>query len=330
DFTPQLAFRAVDPPIDTDKVGGDNDSLLDFDEYQSHPFFFAPTLTRHAGHVRAIIGTGDRDMLIPKGTLSPTDGSAGTLCDSNGDCDNPPLVCKDSRCSTCSVNADCGAGKTCINTDCLHHYCSDKTCTVPLDSTGVPASVNDSICKDMQRLYAVNIDCVPGGGRAACTEEDLQETDGTSTVATDNDQGWFFVLDPGEKVATPFEIFAGYAIYTTFLPTAACDASLRMCTTDAKGVARLYARHYVSGKGLDWDNDGTVSNEELAVSLGEGVPTAPAVSVAVGDGTATPTFIGGGSEGDLVAKQMGGAMSELITEIMRFPVSRALHEALHR
>ncbi len=328
-FTPQLVFRTVDPPIDTDEVGGDNDSLLDFAEYQSHPFFFAPTLTRHGSHIRAIIGTGDRDLLIPKGTLSPTDGSAGSACDVNGDCTNP-LVCKNNRCSGCSVNGNCGGSNTCINTNCLHHYCSNSTCTVALDVTGMPTAVNDSICSDVQLLLAVNLDCVPGGGREACTVEDLQETNGTSMFATDADPGWYFELDPGEKVATPFEIFSGYAIYTTFLPTVACDAAQRMCSNAAKGEARLYARHYISGKGLDWDDDGTVENDELAVSLGEGVPTAPAVSVAVGGGAATPTFIGGGSEGNLVAKEMGGAMTELITEIMRFPVSRALHDALHQ
>jgi hypothetical protein len=51
--------------------------------------------------------------------------------------------------------------------------------------------------------------------------------------------------------------------------------------------------------------------------------------VAIAGGTATPTLIAGGSDAGLVAKTMGGIAADLVMEILRFPVSRELHDALH-
>jgi hypothetical protein len=261
----EVVFRTEATAINTDLVGGNNNGILDAAEYQRHPFFFAPTLTRHGSWVRVIIGTGDRDTLIPDTTRNTT--------------------------------------------------------------------IQGYVCTDTQRLYAIDLRSCPNtaGGTRPCTEADLVHVTlgATPVYASDLDRGWYFVLPAGEKVATPFEIFNGYAMYSTFLPTTACGSAGSVCSPDSKGMARLYARHYLSGGPLDWNGDKTISSSEEVVTIGEGVPTAPAVSTAIAGGSATPTLFVGASDSGLVANSAAGLTADLVMEILRFPVTKGVHDCLH-
>ncbi len=190
------------------------------------------------------------------------------------------------------------------------------------------ATINGYLCTDQQRLYAMNVGACQGmSGSRPCLESDLADLD-VPDAATDQSRGWFVRLTAGEKAATPFNIFAGYALYSTFLPTVACGGTSDSCSATIKGVARLHARHYISGKFYDWNGD-NVSNASDILDLGEGVPTAPMVSVGVANGVATPTLFAGGSDSGVQATTASGLQLDSAEEIMRFPVSRSVHDCLH-
>src|SRR5262249_42070005 len=61
-FVPKVVFSTQ---TSAERVSPGTDSVVSAGEYQRRPFFFAPTLTRHNGKIRVIIGSGDRDQLIP-------------------------------------------------------------------------------------------------------------------------------------------------------------------------------------------------------------------------------------------------------------------------
>jgi hypothetical protein len=262
-FTAEVFFSTLPDTGTPSRVYSDGDNILEAAEYQRRPFFFAPTLTANNGKVRVLIGSGDRDFLVPRDSLDDT--------------------------------------------------------------------IEDHICDDVQRLYAIDVGrCTTGTGTRACLESDLTRIDlATGGYAADTARGWYFELEAGEKAATPYDVFNGYGLYATFLPTTACDASVSECSAaSAQGDARLYARHYLSGKRLDWD--GNVDTPDDYQGLGSGVPTAPAVSVAIGPDGATPTIFAGGSDGGQLANTPAGfGSTSLALELMRFTVSPELHGQLH-
>ena len=263
-FTPEIVFRTVASPISPDPETN-RDGVVVGSEYQTHPFFFIPTLTYNHGKIRAILGTGDRDMLVPP--------------------------------------------------------------------AGINADVATALCSEVQRLYAFDVEpCDNGsGGTRPCTENDLTEvSDSDSTYALASSKGWYMQLEAGEKVATPYEIVGGYALYATFMPAASVGSGgADVCSTDSKGEARLYARHYLTGKVLDWDNDGLITDEASYVDMGAGVPTAPSVSTAIAGGTTTSTIFAGASDSGLISRSFSAGSGGLAGEIMLFPVSRELHEVVH-
>jgi hypothetical protein len=259
-----VVFRTVSPPIAPDSET-DRNGVITASEYQTHPFFFIPTLSSYQGKVIAIVGTGDRDMLIP-----PADAST---------------------------------------------------------------DLRTALCTEIQRLYALEI---TGCGTRPCNESDLVEvSDSSRTYATPSadKKGWFMKLQAGEKVATPYEIVGGYALYSTFTPSSTVCAGggvASICSTDSKGEARLYVRNYVTGKPLDWDNDGLITDEATYVVLGSGVPTAPSVSTSVAGGVTTSTIFAGGADTGLVSRQFGSGSTSLVGEIMILPVSHELHDIIHQ
>jgi hypothetical protein len=141
--------------------------------------------------------------------------------------------------------------------------------------------------------------------------------------------GWFYVMDPGEKVAAAYDIVNEYALYSTFVPTVACGTGSAVCTTAAKGIARLHVRHYLTGSPLDWNEDGAYDATDAYASLGEGVPRAPAVSSASSKGESRLTVIGGGSNSGIQAMQVTNLGADLVSVLQRFPVSKEMHEYLH-
>ena len=273
-------------------------------------------------------------MLIPHGAVPPTDGSYGTACTVAGDCTDGGAECVDGYCAECDSDSDCSGSTTCIDTACGYDYCDDSVCQVPIGGNDVSMAINDAICTYEQRLYVLDLTpCSDGsGGTEPCTEahtQIIEIDDDTSTYANQTHKGWYYVLDPGEKVATPFDIFSGYGLYSTFAPTVACGTAFDVCVASAKGRARLHARHFVTGKPLDWDDSGTIEAGEAYVALGEGVPRAPAMSAGVSGGSATPTIFAGGSDSALQATTAVGLEEDLVMEILRFPVSKDEHARLH-
>lgn len=95
-FTPQVIFKTTNPLITSN-----GDTTLANSEYQRWPFFFAPTLTRYQGKERIIIGTGDRDYLIPNPLLSTT--INGYICSDQQRLYSMVLE----SCSTSSVTRPC-------------------------------------------------------------------------------------------------------------------------------------------------------------------------------------------------------------------------------
>jgi Tfp pilus tip-associated adhesin PilY1/acetyltransferase-like isoleucine patch superfamily enzyme len=254
-------FFVAGPSTAHTPIAPQNSSPVDSSHYQRFPFYFAPTLTYANGKLRVVIGTGDRDQLIPHD-----------------------------------------------------------------DTTGI-GDTNGYVCTDRQRLYALDVGLCGG---APCTEANLQQIiisgDTGSTYAPSGSRGWFYQLDAGEKVATPFQIFKGYTLFSTFVPGAACNDSAT-CTTP-QGYARLYARHYLSGKPLDWNGDNSIVGETY-VDMGTGVPTAPSVSTGVSAAGATPALFAGGSEGAPTTKSGAGFSTSVASDVLRFVVSGDVHGFLH-
>jgi Tfp pilus tip-associated adhesin PilY1 len=257
-YTPTRFFTAV---LDEDRVVTDNDGTLEPTEYQRRPFFFAPSLTLKDGKVRAIIGSGDRDLIIPHATTH--------------------------------------------------------------------ATINGYICDDQQRLYAINVEACPGASANTsrpCTEEDLQEVVLGTSLADRGDRGWFYKLTAGEKAATPFAILNGLAYYSVFAPTAACGDDSNICSADAKGEARLYARHYITGDTIDFNADETL---DTYLATGEGIPVAPAPTLGVSSSGISTTLIAGSSDSGIFGQSSGSDSTPTTAEIMRFTVTRELHDVLH-
>ncbi len=207
----------------------------------------------------------------------------------------------------------------------------DRDNLIPVSS--LDDDIEDYVCDDQQRLYAIDIGtCTSGGTPRPCTEADLTEVNPTTgQYALETARGWFYALQAGEKSATPYDIFNGYALYSTFYPEYACGNTTNQCGDTSAGKARLYARHYLTGKLLDWDNDGTIATSESYRQLGDGVPTAPAVSASVGPDGVTPTIFAGGSDsGQGTTTPEGLGSSSVAMEIMRFSVTREMHDILHQ
>ncbi|MCK5690458.1 hypothetical protein KAI87_14360, partial [Myxococcota bacterium] len=270
-FTPQIVFRATATLVTPDTGNG----IITLSEYQPRPFFFAPTLTRHGATVRVLMGSGDRDMLIPDADLS-------------------------------------------------------------IQGATITSDINTAVCSAtdtyIQRLYAVDLSrCKElSGAEKPCTEADLQEIiPASDQYALSTHRGWYLKLAAGEKSAAPYDVFGGYALYPTFRPGWPCASSTSLCNATSPGDAYIYARHILTGKTLDWDGDGVILASDEAIRLGEGVPTAPSMSVGVGDGEAAPTLLVGASDQGQVSKQLDLLQTKIAEEIMHFPVPRAWCEALH-
>jgi type IV pilus assembly protein PilY1 len=105
-------------------------------------------------------------------------------------------------------------------------------------------------------------------------ETDLTSIDGDEDGATFSNYGYYFRGVDGEKFVTNVEIFAGYVLAASFLPSA---PGVDPCVTRGNGT--LYAFDITNGKGFFTDGSG---NPTRAVSIGAGLPTDPKVSVGVG------------------------------------------------
>lgn len=268
-ITSEIVFRAI-APIDPDPAVND-DGVVQIDEYQARPFFFTPALTYSRGQIRAVLASGDRDLMVP---------------------------------SSSAVSE--------VNEAICSNY------------SGTPGA-DDQI----NRLYAVNVaQCQGGSGPRPCVESDLVEVDYVGgTYAAPGGRGWFAKLEGGEKAATPFNVVAGYAFYTTFAPDIACGGGT--CDTRFAGAARLYIRNVVSGQLYDLSGDGVINADDAYVDLGRGVPTAPADSWAIGGGKGSPTLFAGGSDSGIGAVTLEDTNYDLSEIIIQVPMTSYLHSDLH-
>ncbi len=107
---------------------------------------------------------------------------------------------------------------------------------------------------------------------------DLSATQACTSIPT---RGFFFKLADGEKVVTNIELFAGFVLVGTFMPSSSGDP----CT--AKGTGKLYVFNVACGGAYFNDSNGA---PQRGVSMGDGMPTDPQVSVGV-DGKDNIVFI---------------------------------------
>ncbi|HMK43182.1 MAG TPA: hypothetical protein VK445_03515 [Dissulfurispiraceae bacterium] len=134
------------------------------------------------------------------------------------------------------------------------------------------------------------------GTGATYTASDIQMLSGSATYSG-NKQGWGVVLsNSGEKIFSDPTVFKGVVYFTTYSPA----ASSSVC--DQLGTARLYGFDYRDGGGRICTADCTSASPTYSksINLGQGLPSAPVISVA-------PTTTAGGSTRVDVYVTIGGS-----------------------
>lgn len=94
-------------------------------------------------------------------------------------------------------------------------------------------------------------------------------TNGAEVDVDGSDKGWLLSLATGEKALSEGTVFAGYYIFSTFLPT-----------TDAcvpGGNAYLYIVNYKTGVGFFADDADADTQPEAATMIGGGIPSRPVI-----------------------------------------------------
>jgi len=111
----------------------------------------------------------------------------------------------------------------------------------------------------------------------ALNDDHLKDVTNTAETSpfSENFRGWYYNLAPGEKVLARNTVFKGILYFTTFDPNTTSD----VCATIG-GDAKLYAMDYLTGDGsYDRNDDGEVTMDDRAVSIGSGIPSAPSLSL---------------------------------------------------
>ena len=122
---------------------------------------------------------------------------------------------------------------------------------------------------DTQHFFVVRDD----GGSPTYTFADLVEVAPENTDVVDG-PGWYFPLaeHTGERVTEPAIAVEGVIYFTSFAPSnEACSSG---------GYSYVYAVDYRTGGVIDRDDDGDLSDESRAESMGEGVASRPVVDMA--------------------------------------------------
>jgi len=119
-------------------------------------------------------------------------------------------------------------------------------------------------------------------------------------------RGWFFELNPGEKVVSETIVFAGVVYFTTYEPVT--SAVVNDCdVVSGSGIARLYAVDYRTGGAIyDWsptiEKDETgediegLGKSDRSLTIGTTMPSAPVIAVLEG-GPQLFVGVGGGGGG---------------------------------
>lgn len=128
---------------------------------------------------------------------------------------------------------------------------------------GLPDLDADSVYTTADILVESDTDGVP-------PERGLTDLTTFEGCATVSNNGWYLIAREGEKFVTNTEIIAYYVFAGSFIPT----PSLSPC--DSGGSASLYIFKIQCGEGFWPGNSGA---EERRISLGDGMPTSPRLSL---------------------------------------------------
>jgi type IV pilus assembly protein PilY1 len=144
--------------------------------------------------------------------------------------------------------------------------------------------VGDPASDENNRVYAIrDADplekaIIPNPTLLEANLTDISASQACSSILT---PGYYFTLADGEKIVTNTEIFAGLVLVGSFTPANTGDP----CTS--KGTGKLYVFDIECGGGYFTDVGG---NPQRGLSMGEGMPTDPQISVGV-DGKDNMVFI---------------------------------------
>ena len=135
---------------------------------------------------------------------------------------------------------------------------------------------------DNNRFYAMtDLDVYEVSGTSVPLGEgnltDLTTASGSACSDVSAFRGFYLVGEDGEKFVTQSDIFFYFVFVASYTPQTSTDP----CETG--GLSKLYAFRVYCGEGLfDQDNDGV---PESVISLGQGMPTDPKITISSGDGS---------------------------------------------
>ena len=137
----------------------------------------------------------------------------------------------------------------------------------------------DPSLDENNRFYVVE-DPHPTGPLAFTTtydELDLTDITGIDADTDPTDSGFFFVVVDGEKFVTEHTIFAGHVITASFVPSTDGEPSCG----NFGGESFLYIFSVSTGTGFFFDAGVVVGDAARRISVGDGAPTAPRVTVSL-------------------------------------------------
>jgi type IV pilus assembly protein PilY1 len=161
---------------------------------------------------------------------------------------------------------------------------------------GLPDTNGDPINSDVDnnRFYALKdydpleVAAVP---QTIGSESDLADLSSTAACSdVSGFRGYYFIGGEGEKFVTSIEIFLGYVFVGAFTPKEPVD----LC--DLGGESSLYVFRIHCGEGFFTD---AASNPDRGMSLGEGLPTDPRITVG-NDGDSTNRVIINKQGGEII------------------------------
>jgi type IV pilus assembly protein PilY1 len=137
----------------------------------------------------------------------------------------------------------------------------------------------DAARDENNRFYVVK-DPHPTGSGAFLTaylETNLTDITGLDTDPDPTDSGFFFVARDGEKFVTEHTVFGGHVITASFLP----DMDGEPTCGNFGGESFLYIFDVASGKGFFHEAGVVIGDAARRISVGDGAPTAPRVTVSL-------------------------------------------------
>ena len=137
---------------------------------------------------------------------------------------------------------------------------------------------------------------------------DIHSLGYTEPVLNSGDNGWYLVMDQGEKALAQPLVFNKTFYATTFLP------NNHPCVPG--GYARLYSLNYVTGSPAhDMDKNGRVEMDNGRISIGGGIPSRPVVIITEKN-VAKLMISTGATHADTVSDTMGAGIP---TVPLQFP-----------